>query len=69
MSYTAVKKVGGLSVIVSNTVLDTGAGSHAVSDDALNTAAGTFTIFGVTVPLTPVKILNFKLFDNRIFKL
>lgn len=69
MSYTAVKKVGGLSVIVSNTVLDAGASSHAVDDDVLDTGAGANTVFGATVAITPLTILNFKLFDNRIFKL
>ena len=67
MSFAVVKKTDGLSVIVNNTVLDTGATPYAVSNDALDTGAGTHTLFGATVPVTPVTILNFKLYDNRIF--
>lgn len=69
MSFTTVKKVGGLSVIVNNTIKDVGASLHVVSDDALDTGAGAHTLFGATVAVTPLAILNFKLFDNRIFKL
>lgn len=69
MSFAVVKKTDGLSVIVSNTVIDTGVGSHAVSDDVLDTGLGTHTVFGATVPLTPIKIVEFDLFDNRIFSL
>ena len=69
MSYTAVKKADGLSVIVSNTLKDAGGGAQVVSNDALDTGAGTYTIFTTTVAVTPLVILNFKLFDNRIFQL
>jgi len=69
MSFAIVKKVGGLSVIVNNTVKDASGNPHVVDDDVLDAAAGTHTIFGVTVEITPLTILNFKLFDNRIFKL
>lgn len=69
MSFTIVKKVGGLSVIVNNTVKDASGNPHIVDNDALDVAAGLHIIFGATVEITPLTILNFKLFDNRIFKL
>lgn len=69
MSFTTVKKVDGLSVIVNNTVWDTVGNPHVVEDDVLDTLGNPHTIFGATVELTPLTILNFKLFDNRIFKL
>jgi len=61
----------GLSVIVSNTLKDTGGGSQVVSNDALDTGAGTHTIFTATVEVNPVKIINFRLGDslNRMFRL
>lgn len=69
MSFTVVKKVGGLSVIVNNTVLDADGDPHIVSDDALDTSAGEHALFGATVELTPLTIIQFDLYDNRIFEL
>ena len=69
MSFTVVKKADGLSVIVNNTLLDAGAGNQVVSDDVLEAdGITTDTVFGATAPVTPIKILNFKVFDNRIHK-
>lgn len=61
----------GLSVIVSNTLKDTGGSSQIVSNDALDTGAGVHTIFTAAVTINPVKIINFKLGDslNRMFRL
>lgn len=69
MSYTAVKKTDGLSVIASNTLLDTGASPHVVSNDVLDTIPGAHTVFGATVAVTPLTIVEFDLLDNRIFSL
>lgn len=69
MSYATVKKVGGLSVVVSNSVLDTTTTPHVVSNDVLDVATSTHTVFGTTVGLTPVTILQFDLYDNRVFTL
>jgi len=69
MSFTVVKKLDGLSVIVTNTVKDANGNSYAVSVNALDTGVGLHALFGATVEITPLTILSFKLFDNRIFKL
>lgn len=71
MTWTAVKRTDGSSVIVSNTVLDTGGGSHVVNDDALNSAGAGLTVFFANVEVNPVKIVNFRLSDvnNRVFRL
>lgn len=65
MSYASVKKLDGSSDIVSNTVLDTGGSPHVVSDDALDTGTGTHTVFGATVPLTSVSIVDFVVLSDR----
>jgi hypothetical protein len=56
---------------VSNTVLDTGGGSHAVDDDVLNSAGAGLTVFSANIAVNPVKIVNFRLGNslNRMFKL
>lgn len=71
MSYAAVKRIDGSSVIVSNTVLDTGGGSHVVNDDVMNVASVEMTVFFANVEVNPVQIVNFKLnnVNNRVFRL
>lgn len=69
MSFATVKKLDSTSVIVTNTVKDAGGGSHVVDLNALDTVATPYLIFAATVALTPVIILEFDLFDNRIFTL
>jgi hypothetical protein len=61
----------GLSIIVSNTVEDIAGSSYVVSNDALDTIAGTHLIFTATVEVNTVKIINFRLSDslNRMFRL
>lgn len=69
MSYTAVKRANGTSQIASNTILSAGGTPYVVSNDALDASAVPHTVFGSTVALTPVTILQFDLYDNRIFTL
>lgn len=67
MSYATVLKADGLGIIASNTVLDTGGSPHVVSNDALDAGAAAHTVFGVTVSLSPLNVVKFNLYDNRIF--
>jgi hypothetical protein len=67
VSYTTILKTDGLSVIASNTVLDAGGSPHVVSNDILDTGAANYTVFGGTVSLSPLNVVKFNLFDNRIF--
>jgi hypothetical protein len=71
MTYAAVKRTDGSSVIVSNSVLDSGGGSHTVANDALNSAGAGLTVFFTNVEVNPVQIVNFRLSDvtNRVFRL
>jgi len=69
MSFAAIKKVDVLSVIVNNTVLDAAGSPHIVEDDVLDTSGNPHTIFGATVALTPLTIVEFELYDNRNFEL
>jgi hypothetical protein len=69
MSFTVVKKANGLSVIVNNTVLDASGDPHVVSNNVLDADAVDHTLFGATVELTPLTIIQFDLYDNRIFEL
>jgi hypothetical protein len=69
VSYTAIKLTDGTSVIASNTVKDTGGTDHAVLDNVMAADTSLFAVFGATVLTTIAKIVTFRLFDNRIFKL
>lgn len=71
MSYAVVKRTDGSSVIVSNSVKDTGGGSHTADANALNSAGSPVAIFTASVPVNPVKVVNFRLSDvnKRYFRL
>ena len=68
MTWAAIKKTDGLSVIASNTIKNSGGGDVVVSDDVLDTGAATHTIFGATVAVDPVPVVNFIVTANRIFE-
>ena len=58
-------------MIAQNTILDSGVSIHTVSDDVLDSGAGAHAIFTATVTVNPIQIINFRLGDslNRYFRL
>ena len=71
MTWATVKRANGTSQIASNTLKDAGGGDQVVSNDVLDAGAVGHTVFAATQPVTPVKVINFRLSDslNRVFKL
>lgn len=68
MSYATVQDADGNSMVVKNVMKNAAGAEFTVSDDALDQDGNPFTIFGATVEVNPVPVVQFKVTANRVFK-